>query len=119
MITNREIVSRYPEIFRELRWFDFSCDKGWNDLIDKLCQAIMQECHEQGWTPPVATQVKEKFGELRFYTGPTTYEIYDIIDRATVLSRHICEVCGQPGEARSDNGWIRTTCDLHSGDNDA
>lgn len=117
MKTKQEIISSYPEIFRELPWFE--CADGWNDLIDKLCQVIMQECHEQGWTPPAVTHIKEKFGELRFYVSPTTDEIYDIIDRATVLSRHICEVCGQPGETRLINRhWLRTTCDLHSGDND-
>lgn len=114
MKTTREIVSSYPMIFREP--FGFDCDAGWNDLIDKLCQAIMQECQKQGWKPPVVAQVKEKFGELRFYAGPAEDEIYDIIDRATVLSRHICEVCGQPGETRLIGHWLRTTCDLHSGD---
>ena len=117
MKTKSDIIISYPEIFPDP--FGFECSDGWNDLIDKLCQAIIEKCQAEGWPFPIATQVKEKFGELRFYTHGTQDEIYDIIDRATVLSRHICEVCGQPGETRLIGHWLRTTCELHSGDNDA
>lgn len=57
-----------------------------------------------------ASQVKEKFGTLRFYMSCETDEMSELIDRAEELSAKICETCGAPGELRND-GWLRTMCD--------
>jgi len=59
---------------------------------------------------PRASQVKEKFGGLRFYMTCGTDEIYDLTDKAEALSYKTCEECGKPGEERH-GGWIRTLCD--------
>ncbi len=57
-------------------------------------------------------QVKEKFGELRFYTNYTTDEIRNRIGTARAESLRVCEICGQPG-TRREHRWIRTLCDEH------
>jgi hypothetical protein len=57
-----------------------------------------------------ATQVKEKFGSLRFYTNLSSPEIDKAIRNAEALSCVTCEECGQSGCMRSD-GWIVTMCD--------
>ena len=59
---------------------------------------------------PKASQVKEKFGGLRFYMTCGTDEIFNLIDEAEELSYKTCEECGKPGEEK-DTGWIRTLCD--------
>jgi hypothetical protein len=59
---------------------------------------------------PRAAQVKEKFGGLRFYMTSGSDEIYDLINKAEVLSRKTCEECGQPGEEGAGS-WIRTLCE--------
>ena len=59
---------------------------------------------------PKASQVKEKFGGLRFYMTCGTDEIYNLIEEAEALSYKTCEVCGKPGEERP-SGWIHTLCD--------
>lgn len=60
----------------------------------------------------VATQVKEKFGGLRFYINGGDDEIDAAITFAEMLSERTCEVCGAPGKQRG-GGWISTRCDEH------
>lgn len=64
---------------------------------------------------PVATQVKEKFGGLRFYIDGGNDEHYALINFAELLSYNTCEVCGKPGKANR-NGWITTRCNEHRDD---
>ena len=59
-----------------------------------------------------ASQVKEKFGGLRFYTNGYNEAVSAMISMAESMSYRTCEVCGNPG--RSNNyGWISTLCDTH------
>lgn len=60
----------------------------------------------------VATQVKEKFGSLRFYfVGGDDY-IDGIVDMGTSMSYRTCEVCGAPGTSEN-KGWVRVRCEDH------
>ena len=62
---------------------------------------------------PVAVQVKEKFGGLRFYVQAATDKHYQFISFAEVMSYRTCEECGAPGKTYTD-GWHRTMCDIHA-----
>jgi len=62
---------------------------------------------------PVAVQVKEKFGGLRFYVQAATDKHYQYISFAESMSYHTCEECGAPGKTYTD-GWHRTMCDIHA-----
>jgi len=62
---------------------------------------------------PVAVQVKEKFGGLRFYVQAATDEHYNYISFAESMSYHTCEECGAPGKRYTD-GWHQTLCDIHA-----
>lgn len=57
-----------------------------------------------------ASQVKEKFGVLRFYMTGYNDEIEQAIEQAKELSATTCEKCGNPGQLR-DTGWLFTLCD--------
>lgn len=107
-----ELVAKYPLIFKEHYEgrFGFECGDGWFDIIDKLCFALMADTEGQ---PPVASQVKEKFGTLRFYVNDATDYQYELIDRAGKLSAHTCEVCGAPGTADYKRSWIKVLCEEH------
>jgi hypothetical protein len=59
-----------------------------------------------------ASQVKEKFGGLRFYTNGYTDGISAMISMAESMSYRTCEVCGNPGRS-NNHGWISTLCDTH------
>lgn len=85
-----------------------SVGDGWAGIINRIYDAKPRNIH--------ILQVKEKFGELRVYTG--SYKIgqdwfQDLIEHYTDISTRTCEVCGKPGERRSDIGWIRALCNNH------
>jgi hypothetical protein len=61
----------------------------------------------------VATQVKEKFGGLRFYYNGGDDYIRGVVDMAEEMSYCTCEVCGSPGKLRR-TGWYHTLCDQHA-----
>lgn len=61
----------------------------------------------------VASQVKEKFGGLRFYyTGGDDY-ISGLEHMAESMSYRTCEVCGAPGTS-TKGSWIRVLCEEHT-----
>jgi hypothetical protein len=62
---------------------------------------------------PVAVQVKEKFGGLRFYVQAATDKHYQYISFAESMSYRTCEECGAPGKTYTD-GWHTTLCDIHA-----
>jgi hypothetical protein len=61
----------------------------------------------------VASQVKEKFGTLRFYYSGGDETVDGIERMAESMSAVTCETCGAPGKTRS-GGWIQTLCDEHA-----
>jgi hypothetical protein len=91
------------------------CQDGWLPLISKLCSRLKSKIWSmQGdYSDFAFTQVKEKFGELRVYTNYYVEDLADIIDEYVEKSRTICEVCGQPGTMRKDNGWFMVRCEPH------
>jgi len=86
----------------------FDVGEGWYSLI----KSLIEELISAGWNKEVS-QVKEKFGGLRFYIGGATEECYEIISKYEQQSYLICEVCGEEGKLIQD-GWWRTLCDKHS-----
>lgn len=84
----------------------FACDTGWFPLIKDLIEDLIK----LGWDKEVS-QVKEKFGGLRFYIGSGSDEIFERVVKAERDSYEICEVTGKPGKLRKDIGWYLTLCD--------
>ena len=77
--------------------------------IDKAKAKMDEEAEKV----PVASQVKEKFGGLRFYVDRATEEHYNYINFAENMSYRTCEVCGSPGKRYTD-GWHQVLCDTHA-----
>ena len=84
----------------------FSTGDGWNQLIKDLIESLVA----MGWDRKI-TQVKEKFGGLRFYTSSVTSEMREVIFLAEQMSFTICERCGEPGKLRCAHAWELTLCD--------
>jgi hypothetical protein len=83
------------------------CGPGWHDLI--------LECHLQLMMvdPDYRIfQIKEKYGELRFYAhsdDPWKKTIIDyIIEKYEVRSTSICEMTGLPGVLMKNGSWYKT-----------
>lgn len=112
-----ELFKKYPKIFNNLNYTE--CGDGWYDLVERLCAVIQNEADNAGYRlsdeekealQPLAVQVKEKFGGLRFYIYGGNDEIRGAIRMAEAMSFKICEDCGVPGH-KQPGGWIRTLCD--------
>ena len=91
----------------------FACDDGWFDLVDELARKLQAAADSGRIAQPIAEQVKEKFGELRFYLSEMTPGARELIDEAGERSAVTCEVCGAPGVLRRQRG-VQTLCDLHA-----
>jgi hypothetical protein len=111
----REIMSRFPNLFKEEPRSGFSVGDGWMPLLEILCPILEYQIlslpYEQHKEMYVA-QVKEKFGGLRFYMTKATPFMEGAINMAENMSYSICEECGAPGERRN-SGWIQTLCTRH------
>ena len=86
----------------------FQVDEGWYPLI----QNLIQELVELGWDRKI-TQVKEKFGGLRFYIEHGSEEVYKLIEKAESDSYKICEMCGKKGKVEEKYGWLKSLCSKH------
>lgn len=61
----------------------------------------------------VASQVKEKFGTLRFYYYGGDSYCRGVESMADSMSAVTCEECGSPGKLLTQ-GWHRTLCETHA-----
>ena len=75
--------------------------------------AAKLKMEEEAEKIPVASQIKEKFGGLRFYVDRATEEHYNYIAFAESMSYRTCERCGAPGKLFT-NGWHVVLCDEHA-----
>ena len=64
----------------------------------------------------VATQIKEKFGTLRFYYNGGDEFIRGLDSMAASMTSRTCEECGSPGTSRSTKKqrWVRVLCEKHA-----
>jgi len=81
---------------------------GWWPLLLKLDSRL-------AITDPDYTigQVKEKFGTLRFYTGPLTEAGRALVQAAEAATATTCEECGKPGTLDASDYWMKTLCEAH------
>jgi len=124
---DKALCEKYPIIFKNryedkmtscMSW-GFECDDGWYGIIDTLCHEIQRYVdlksknmppEEKEFFQVVATQVKEKFGTLRFYYGGGDEVVEGMVSIAESLTCRTCECCGCPGSRRGGS-WIKTLCD--------
>lgn len=113
---------------------------GWFDIVDALCRDIDALL---GSEPErcVVTQIKEKFGALRFYYSlegvedmfidiqtdrgirtsidkgdgpPLMDQIRSLVETASVRSTTTCQDCGAVGVRAARGGWVGTHCAAHA-----
>lgn len=126
-----ELMSEYGGLFRDrsepmsqtcMCW-GLSVGDGWKGLLEKLCKRLAGIEKLTG-VEIRATQVKEKYGTLRFYfyIRPGTEKVpedsaslaHDLADAVVALAEHdsgyTCERCGERGSLRTGDWWV-TLCD--------
>ncbi len=93
--------------------YDFGKEHEGGDIVTEgdvaKARATMEEEEAK---IPVVTQVKEKYGTLRFYVNRATDEQFAMIQFAEAMSARTCEVCGIKGK-QSRGGWVVTRCQEH------
>jgi len=131
-----KLFENYPKIFKQkdlsmqetaMCW-GIDCGDGWYDIVDALCVSIKNHIdwenkHKTLNPEPIrlmptksvnifceATQVKEKYGGLRFYIDGGDKYIEGLLTMAEAMSYKTCEYCGSPGKPVT-SGWIRTICE--------
>ncbi len=116
------LESKYPEMFSQ-PYGGIAIGPGWWPIIESLCAQIHHHVkfkNEQrdrwnrgeGCEPVKVTQIKEKFGGLRFYYDGGDATVDGMVRMAESWAIRSCEECGKPGRTR-DGGWIRVLCDEH------
>ncbi len=113
------LVEQHPLLYRDytanirnsaMPW-GFCVGDGWFYLIWELSQKLETELQKMSESyKPCASQVKEKFGTLRFYMTAETNAMSKAIQHAETRSSKECEQCGQPGIV---NGkfWLQCLCE--------
>ena len=121
-----KLFEKYPKIFKQRELdrtvtamcYGIACGDGWHVLIDEMCGNIQNHIENVNRNKPEeehivceATQVKEKWGGLRFYVQGSDDFIDGIIDLAESMSYRICSKCGNQSTPQKKRGWIYTLCD--------
>jgi hypothetical protein len=130
---DQKLCADFPELFAN-RFGDmtstamcwgFECGAGWEPIIRGMATELTYLSKLSG-AKFTASQVKEKFGTLRFYFDTeipedmaesdreALWSITSAIEqRAETRSSHTCELCGEPGRTRGGS-WLATLCPAHA-----
>lgn len=114
----KKLLKKYPKIFIQHTWsikdsampWLFECGDGWYKIIDLLCELLQWDIDENKHHQIEATQVKEKYGGLRFYTNGEDDKQHGLICFAQRLSEETCEECGSMEDVTQTKGWICSLC---------
>lgn len=126
-MTNKELCERYPFLIpwkvRQGIIKDFNYDytlldwmePGWREafgiqMCEELREALIAADALERYQ---VTDVKEKYGELRWYSYGGTNSTHEIEKRCLLLSRGICGRCGKPA-THIGTFWIYPYCDEHA-----
>lgn len=140
-LSAREQRERFGGVRNLYEAFGLEMSDGWFALVRDMCAEITAAYEAEGGRPDIVVdQAKEKFGTLRFYyhhegqdipfhaidslsgggslrIRPGASEIQrkaaEIVSKYEEKSAHVCEICGKPGELRTDLSWHRTLCGEH------
>ena len=102
-----EAVKQYYETDGKYPW------KGGKEITTEQLEELRDKMIMEEMKVPVASQVKEKFGGLRFYVEQAIDEHFNYISFAENMSYRTCEQCGSPGKLYAQ-GWHRTLCEYHA-----
>jgi len=105
----------FPKMYDEA--YDTWVDEGWHPILLNLSKQIQNHIDWMNRTEVVVpqvkvSQIKEKFGGLRFYYDGGDDKIDGMVRMAEMWAQCTCEMCGKPA-TKTTTGWIKTVCDEH------
>lgn len=126
---NKELVEKHPYLIPTYEYtgmplydYDYSftflddMPPGWKTAFgERMCDEITEILKEYNYLDKYrVVQVKEKFGQLRWYDNGSPDGAYEKINDVLVKYEHMSEVtcvmCGKPATKMS-TGWISPYCD--------
>lgn len=92
-------------------------DTGWRKAFGiQMCKEIKIALKKHHYLYKYRiTQIKEKYGSLRWYDAGAPEEVYKIISKYEKISAKTCVICGKPAKYIS-KGWISPYCENCIGD---
>lgn len=123
---NRELIKEYPfllprNVFTDKvsNDYDYSytllddMPKGWRLAFgEQLCRELKSVLIDEDFLNDYRVlQIKEKFGQLRWYDNYGSEKIWKVISKYEDLSEHTCIECGNEGKMMDIFGWISPYCD--------
>jgi hypothetical protein len=122
---NKKMVEEFPFLLPRNRWTDkvsedydysynelWALEKGWAkafgyELICELRDALIEADYLDKYR---ITQIKEKYGGLRWYDFGAPEKAFEVIRKYTEKSYETCIYCGEPA-THETYGWINYVCE--------
>jgi hypothetical protein len=101
----QKLLDDFPDMFE---FCSLEVPLGWEDLVYELTSKIYKI------EPVQVSQIKEKFGGLRYYTNGHSDIVDDLINEYEAKSFKVCDVCGEEGILREHGYWLSTRCEEHN-----
>jgi hypothetical protein len=108
------LMAAFPRLYRAGAYCE--CHDGWFALLWRLSgqlEGFISQMPEPEQVAYFAVQVKEKWGQLRFYLSTSTEAMLQATEAALEESGRLCEICGAPGTLMHQGGCVMTRCPLH------
>lgn len=123
---NKLLVKEYPFLLPRNRFTDKvptdynytyteldDMPEGWRIAFgEKLCAELKEALGEKNINNYRITQIKEKYGTLRWYDKANTKAGYNVLHKYESLSAVTCIECGKPA-TKITRGWVSPYCDEH------
>ncbi len=107
----QQLKDKY-KIFSDIHDANISVGDGWYDVIDGGCLLIQEYLDKNTDIAVKVVQIKEKFGEMRFYyDGHGDHYVKEIVEMMEEATNTVCERCGIHCEKKINKvGWLKTMC---------
>jgi len=111
----KDLFAQFPNLYRSEP--SFSIGEGWFTPVKQLSlelETMILAISEIDRGEYRAAQVKDKFGELRFYMNKSTPEMLEAIRECEFICSHTCHLCGERADDReAGGGHSSPVCVVH------
>lgn len=121
---NKTMIEEFPFLLPRNRWTGLvsdSYDYSYNELeampegwliafgYEMICELRDELASTNFLSEYRITDIKEKYGTLRWYDAGNTKNGHDIVSKYCGESARVCQCCGKPA-THMTNGWIGYFC---------
>ena len=118
IVRNRFTGKKYGYKTTELDYLPTGWRKTFGIKICKDIKNVLKKSSDKNfWKKEYRiTQIKEKYGSLRWYSGAIPVDVADeynkVIDKYEKISAETCISCGEKTEIKNHSGWFEPICDI-------